>query len=88
MTKGLIAVGDDPQVAELFPQHFYQLAVSRDTVSGFPVVACPAIHYGSEKWWATLAYTPQLFGSPSPGRTLALDEYEKRELRLKIGYNF
>ena len=47
LTDGLVAVSADPQVAELFPQHFYQLAVARDTRSNFPVVACPAIHYGS-----------------------------------------
>ena len=54
----------------------------------YAVFAGPAIHYGGKKWWATLSYQPQLFGSPSPGGGLALDEYEKRELRLKIGYNF
>jgi hypothetical protein len=54
----------------------------------YAVFAGPAIHYGGKKWWATLSYQPQLFGSPSPGRSLALDEYEKRELRLKLGYNF
>jgi hypothetical protein len=54
----------------------------------YAVFAGPSIHYGGKKWWATLTYLPQLFGSPSPGRSLALDEFEKRELRLKIGYNF
>ena len=54
----------------------------------YAVFAGPSIHYGGKKWWATLTYLPQLFGSPSPGRGLALDEYEKRELRLKIGYDF
>ena len=54
----------------------------------YAVFAGPAIHYGGKKWWATLSYQPQLFGSPSPNGSLALDEYEKRELRLKIGYNF
>ena len=54
----------------------------------YVVFAGPSIHYGGKKWWATLTYLPQLFGSPSPGRGLALDEYEKRELRLKIGYEF
>jgi hypothetical protein len=54
----------------------------------YAVFAGPAIHYGGKKWWATLSYQPQLFGSPSPNGNLALDEYEKRELRLKIGYNF
>jgi len=54
----------------------------------YAVFAGPSIHYGGKKWWGTLTYLPQLFGSPSPGRSLALDEFEKRELRLKIGYNF
>jgi hypothetical protein len=52
------------------------------------VFAGPAIHYGGQKWWATLTYLPQLFGSPSPGRARTYDEYEARELRLKLGYNF
>jgi DNA-directed DNA polymerase III PolC len=47
LTDGLIAVSDEPQIAELFPRCFYQLAASRDTHSNFPVVACPAVHYGS-----------------------------------------
>ena len=36
LTEGLIAVSDDIQMADLFPQHFYQLAVSRDTVRRAP----------------------------------------------------
>lgn len=54
----------------------------------YAVFAGPAIHYGGKAWWATLSYQPQLFGSPSPGGSLALDEYEKGEIRLKIGHNF
>ena len=54
----------------------------------YAVFAGPAIHYGGKKWWATLSYQPQLFGAPSPNGGLALDEYEKRELRLKLGYEF
>jgi hypothetical protein len=54
----------------------------------YAVFAGPAIHYGGKNWWATLSYQPQLFGSPSPDGSRALDEYEKREFRLKIGYNF
>jgi hypothetical protein len=52
------------------------------------VFAGPSLHYGGKKWWATLTYLPQLFGSPSPRGSLALDEFEKRELRVKLGYNF
>ena len=54
----------------------------------YAVFAGPAIHYGGKNWWATLSYQPQLFGSPSPTGGLALEEYEKRELRLKIGHDF
>jgi opacity protein-like surface antigen len=54
----------------------------------YAVFAGPAVHYAGGKWWATLSYQPQLFGGPSPGGSLALDEFEKRELRLKLGYNF
>ena len=56
--------------------------------SASAVFAGPVVHYGGKKWWATLSYQPQLFGSPSPVGGRELDEFEKRELRLKIGYNF
>ncbi|MES2136422.1 MAG: DUF6662 family protein [Pseudomonadota bacterium] len=54
----------------------------------YAVSAGPAIHYAGRKWWFTATYLPQLFGRPSPIGSRALDEYEKRELRLKVGYNF
>jgi hypothetical protein len=54
----------------------------------YAVFAGPAIHYGGKKWWATLSWQPQLFGAPSPNGSRALEEYEKSELRLKLGYDF
>jgi hypothetical protein len=54
----------------------------------YAVFAGPVIHYGGKRFWATLSYQPQLFGGPSPGGSRALEEFEERELRLKIGYNF
>jgi hypothetical protein len=54
----------------------------------YAVSAGPTVHYEAKKWSATLTYLPQLFGSPSPGGSRALGEYEKRELRLKISYEF
>lgn len=54
----------------------------------YAVFAGPAIHYGGKKWWATLSYQPQLFGNPSPAGHRALDEFEKREVRLRVAYNF
>lgn len=51
--------------------------------------AGPTIHYGGKRWWLTATWLPQIGGRPSPaGRDLHLEEHEKRELRLKIGYNF
>lgn len=54
----------------------------------YAVFAGPAIHYGGKKWWLTASYQPQLFGKPSLNGNRALDEFEKRELRLKVGYDF
>jgi len=54
----------------------------------YAVFAGPAVHYAGKHWWVTASYQPQLFGKPSPGRSLALDEFEKRELRLILGYEF
>ncbi len=57
----------------------------------FAFFAGPNIHYGGKKWWATLTYLPQLYGKPQDdarSRSLHLSEHEKREVRLKIGYNF
>jgi hypothetical protein len=75
--------GIEGRYASVYPDWTHGL--HRET---YAIFAGPAIHYGGKKWWATLAYLPQLFGSPSPGGGRALGEYEKRELRLKIGYNF
>lgn len=49
----------------------------------------PTVHYAAKRWWATLSYQPQIGGGPkvrSGHRNLA--DYEKREIRLKLGYNF
>lgn len=51
--------------------------------------AGPTVHYGGKRWWFTATYLPQIHGTPNgPGRDLHLEEHEKRELRLKVGYNF
>jgi hypothetical protein len=75
--------GAEARYASVYPD--WTDGLHRET---YAVFAGPAIHYGGKKWWATLSYQPQLFGSPSPGASRALEEYEKRELRLKVGYNF
>ena len=53
--------------------------------------AGPSIHYGGEKYWATLAWLPQIKGGPTdPDRStsLHLEERERSEVRLKLGVNF
>ena len=75
--------GVEGRYASVYPD--WTNGLHRET---YAVFAGPVVHYGGKKWWATLSYQPQLFGGPSPAGSRALDEYEKRELRLKIGYNF
>lgn len=47
LTDGLVAVSANLGLAELFPSRFYQLATRNQSSTRFPVVACPAIHYGA-----------------------------------------
>jgi hypothetical protein len=55
--------------------------------------AGPSLHYGGQKWWATLTWLPQLRGGGEtyPGQSdenLHLVEKTKVETRLKVGVNF
>jgi len=47
LTEGLIAVGDDPQLAELFADRFYLLATKQIATGSLRIVACPSIHYAT-----------------------------------------
>lgn len=50
----------------------------------------PALHYGSEKWWATFSYGYQIWGTEVDptvsGKAYA--EEARNEFRLKLGFNF
>lgn len=53
--------------------------------------AGPSIHYGDKSWWFTVTAVKQIAGSDESnnnhkGRHLA--DHEKKELRVKVGYNF
>jgi opacity protein-like surface antigen len=54
------------------------------------VFAGPSLHYGTQRWWVTLSYGCQVYGSgidePADGQTFA--EEVSDEIRLKIGLNF
>nr|WP_295904135.1 DUF6662 family protein [uncultured Bdellovibrio sp.] len=53
----------------------------------------PSLHYGSEKWWATLTWIQQVSGGgekfdAQDDNNLHLIEKTKYETRLKVGFNF
>ena len=53
----------------------------------------PSLHYGGQRWWATLTYFPQLVGGKEKyagqiNQHLHLIEKTKREVRFKLGVNF
>ena len=53
--------------------------------------AGPSIHYGGRRYWATLAWMPQIKGGPTEeerSTRLHLEERERNEVRLKLGVNF
>ena len=68
----------------------YETEVGQERWSLF---AGPTIHYGGEKFWATLTWFPQIKGGGEryTGQTdtnLHLIEKTKNEFRLKLGMNF
>ena len=57
----------------------------------YVIFAGPTLHYGSEKFWATLAWAYQLHGRESEGQEVhnrAFAEQVQNEIRLKVGFNF
>lgn len=53
--------------------------------------AGPSVHYAGQKYWATLAWMPQIKGAPvdtARSSRLHLEERERNEVRLKVGVNF
>ena len=78
--------------AEALYETEYETEVGRERWSWF---AGPTLHYGSQKWWATLTAFQQLAGNGNggafPGQDrgdLHLVEKTKNEIRLKVGLNF
>lgn len=51
----------------------------------------PTLHYGAKEWWATLTWLPQVKGGPvdpAVSSRLHLEQYEKDEIRLRVGFPF
>ncbi len=76
--------------AEVLYETEFETEVGQERWSVF---AGPSVHYGSQTWWTTLTWLPQLKGGgeqyPTQDDTnLHLIEKTEQELRLKIGFNF
>lgn len=54
----------------------------------YAVFAGPNVHYASTRWWFTLTVLPQITGWPANSGERNLNNFEKTEVRLKIGFNF
>ena len=54
----------------------------------YAVSAGPTIAFKTHEWSASLTYLPQLVGGPSAGAHRSFDEFEKREIRLKLSHEF
>lgn len=48
----------------------------------------PNLHYASQSWWFTLTALPQVTGWPANSGSRNLNNFEKLEVRLKVGLNF
>lgn len=46
----------------------------------------PTVHFEGKEWWFTLTWLRQGTGWPTTRRGLQLDEFERNELRLKVGF--
>jgi hypothetical protein len=77
-----VHLGVEARYASVYPN--WTDGLHRD---GYAVSAGPTIAFSKDEWSATLTYLPQLFGGPGKGN-LNLDEWEKREIRLKISHEF
>lgn len=76
--------------AELLHETEFETEVGQERWSLF---GGPTLHYGGDKWWASLTYFKQLSGGgekydSQTDTSLHLIEKTKNEVRLKVGYNF
>jgi hypothetical protein len=76
--------------AELLHETEYETEVGKERWSLF---GGPTLHWAGKQWWATLTYLQQLRGGGEKyeeqiDTDLHLIEKTKKEIRLKVGYNF
>ncbi len=75
---------------EAFYETEFETEVGQERWSFF---AGPSLHYGSQTWWATATWLPQLSGGGEQyegqlDTNLHLIEKTKQEFRIKVGFNF
>lgn len=80
-TAGLVAVGMEAQLADLFPRSFYQMVTAGKSRGEFPSVVAPAIHYGAEA-------DRQRYDIIQSVRTLTLLRQQHPEKRMGGRYHF
>ena len=77
-------IGAETRVRSEFP--LFDLSNFEHTV----VYAGPSLHYGAQRWWATVSWLYQVYGKgvdeDNPGITFA--EETRQMVRLKFGWNF
>ncbi|MCE9679153.1 hypothetical protein LZP69_08195 [Shewanella sp. AS1] len=76
--------------AELLYETEFETEVGQERWSWF---AGPSLHYGTQTWWATLTWLPQLAGggeqyANQADTDLHLIEKTEQEFRLKVAFNF
>ena len=77
-------VGGEARYHSVYPQWTHGL--HREN---YAVYAGPTVHFGAGKFSGTASWQPQLFGAPhAPESNLEYEDHEKRELRLKLSYEF
>jgi hypothetical protein len=75
--------GIEGRYASVYPDWTHGLHREAYALSAGPTVA-----FRSGEWSASLTWLPQLVGGGTPSRSLSLDEFEKREIRLKVSHEF
>jgi hypothetical protein len=75
--------GIEARYASVYPDWTHGLRREAYALSAGPTVA-----FNAGEWSASLTWLPQLAGGGTPHRSLSLDEFEKREIRLKIAHEF
>lgn len=77
------SAGIEGRYASVYPD--WTRALHRDAAA---VSVGPTIAFSSNEWSASLTFLPQLFGAGTPGSRRSLDEFEKREIRLRVSHEF